>query len=103
MNTNQSTDSTSKKRDTPSDQNLGSTAKICSICTEEIKGKRAEIECGHTFCLECIQQWASIENTCPYCKREFTKIFVKEKVLKANKPIYKRKYKKKVNRSRTLD
>lgn len=46
----------------------------CIICVEELKETKATIDCGHAFCLECIQKWSTIENTCPYCKREFTKI-----------------------------
>jgi predicted amidophosphoribosyltransferase len=39
--------------------------------------KKAEIDCGHIFCVECIKKWAAIENTCPYCKQEFSKIIEK--------------------------
>lgn len=50
----------------------------CCICAEELKDRKAEIECGHFFCVACITKWAEIENTCPYCKQEFTKIAVKK-------------------------
>jgi len=46
----------------------------CNICTEELIERKAVIDCGHFFCLACIQKWSEIENTCPYCKQEFTKI-----------------------------
>jgi hypothetical protein len=46
----------------------------CIICVEDLKEKKAIIDCGHAFCLECIEKWSTIENTCPYCKKEFTKI-----------------------------
>ncbi len=79
----------SKKRDQPEEETKNP---ICSICTDELKPEtpKGEIECGHAFCIDCIQKWAAIETTCPYCKREFSKIIVKEKVKKA-KPIYKRR------------
>ena len=41
----------------------------CNICTDEIRERKAVIDsCKHYFCVECIQKWAAIENTCPYCK-----------------------------------
>ena len=49
----------------------------CNICCEEITEKKAELNCGHFFCMACITKWAEIENTCPYCKQEFTKIIEK--------------------------
>ena len=56
----------------------------CTICTEELIEKKAEIEpCRHVFCMECITKWAEIENTCPNCKREFNKIVEKLVLLKA--------------------
>lgn len=55
----------------------------CCICTEDLVARKAEIDCGHFFCMECIQKWAAIENTCPYCKQEFTKI-VEKALIKKN-------------------
>jgi hypothetical protein len=49
----------------------------CCICTEDLVEKKAEINCGHFFCVECITKWSAIENTCPYCKKEFTRIVEK--------------------------
>jgi Ring finger domain len=46
----------------------------CHICTEELKDRRAVIDCKHYFCMNCIRKWADIENTCPYCKQKFTAI-----------------------------
>jgi hypothetical protein len=39
--------------------------------------------------MECIQKWATIENTCPYCKQEFTKIT--EKRIGKSLGLYKRR------------
>jgi hypothetical protein len=67
----------------------------CSICTEELIDKKAEIEpCLHVFCMPCISKWAEIENTCPNCKREFNKIVEKVVMLKVNSK-QKAQYKKK--------
>ena len=40
----------------------------CIICIENLKHKKSVIDCGHSFCIECIQYWATIETTCPLCK-----------------------------------
>jgi hypothetical protein len=69
---------------------------ICTICTEELIEKKAEIEpCGHVFCIECITKWAKIENTCPNCKQEFHKILEKLVMLKPPNTTMSTSYKKK--------
>ena len=55
----------------------------CHICMEELIDKKAVIDCKHYFCLTCIQKWAEIENTCPYCKQRFT--LIKERKIKKGK------------------
>ena len=62
---------------------------LCIICVEDLKEKKAIIDCGHAFCRECIQKWATIENTCPFCKQEFTKIT--EKRIGKSLGLYKRR------------
>ena len=48
----------------------------CSICTELILGATS-IDCGHTYCEECIEQWrekrgeGEIQN-CPICRADIT-------------------------------
>lgn len=42
----------------------------CSICYEAFKNK-TNIGCGHSFCKECIDQWAQRNNTCPLCREVF--------------------------------
>lgn len=72
----------SKKRTSPDDEQEEEkkseppiiTYEQCNICCEDLKETKAVIDCGHFFCVSCIQKWAGIENTCPYCKAEFTKI-----------------------------
>ena len=42
----------------------------CGICHEEDipAASRAEIDCGHTFCFDCLKQWCETQNTCPTCR-----------------------------------
>ena len=46
----------------------------CSICSAAISVQGQLNSCKHLFCLACILQWGEIENTCPICKRRFTKV-----------------------------
>lgn len=62
--------------------------------------RKAEIDCGHFFCMECIQKWAAIENTCPYCKQEFTKI-VEKALIKKNGKTSLGKYKRRMKKAAT--
>lgn len=53
----------------------------CCICISDIK-KREEASldgCTHKYCKGCITEWAKTENSCPQCKRKFTKIIHKKK------------------------
>lgn len=50
----------------------------CMICLDEISEYDSEIqkfpvilECGHIFHRRCIQQWKSINHTCPLCRQNF--------------------------------
>ncbi|OMJ80336.1 hypothetical protein SteCoe_19434 [Stentor coeruleus] len=45
---------------------------FCSICAEVFKEPFC-INCGHTFCKECIIRWLKDKVTCPTCKKPFTK------------------------------
>lgn len=42
----------------------------CIICFNSYK-KPTKIFCGHTFCLECIQNWSSQSDKCPICRQNF--------------------------------
>lgn len=47
---------------------------VCTICWS-LPTTRAGISgCQHTFCLECIEQWSTRENSCPLCKLRFHRI-----------------------------
>ncbi|KAJ4462741.1 putative protein-lysine methyltransferase METTL21D [Paratrimastix pyriformis] len=52
----------------------GMTDVICSICQEQLKTVRGTLKCGHSFCAECIQEWATVKAECPQCKSAFTAI-----------------------------
>jgi hypothetical protein len=42
--------------------------KECSICYDELKNKLS-LQCGHSFCKECIYRWIVKSGTCPMCRR----------------------------------
>ncbi|XP_073021918.1 uncharacterized protein [Primulina eburnea] len=44
--------------------------KNCSICQEEYKkdDETGNLNCGHSFHIDCIKQWLMQKNTCPICK-----------------------------------
>ena len=45
----------------------------CVICYDKIKGKTS-LNCGHSFCLLCIEKWYNNnKNTCPVCRKKFKK------------------------------
>ena len=48
----------------------------CPICMGEHPGRPVArpINCDHLFHLECLLQWAMIENSCPVCRRSFNYI-----------------------------
>ena len=39
----------------------------CSICVSENNDEEI-LECGHTFCKECIGEWKKYKKTCPICR-----------------------------------
>lgn len=57
----------------------------CSICLDEIEdlSDHVKLSCSHCFHSECINQWLSRSNSCPYCR----------KIIKDTYQIYFSKYK----------
>ena len=52
-----------------------SIARQCSICMDNMAADAGTLDgCGHTFCFECIEQWANVTNKCPLCKVVFKEI-----------------------------
>lgn len=33
-----------------------------------------KLDCGHYFCKSCIKKWAKQQNTCPQCRKRFTRL-----------------------------
>ena len=44
----------------------------CSICDDIFRTPIRLKTCGHTFCLNCIIQWAKHNLNCPLCREKFT-------------------------------
>ncbi|KAM1129652.1 hypothetical protein ACFX13_040130 [Malus domestica] len=63
------------KLPTSSDATSHSSAKVeskCIICQEEYEAddEMGKLHCGHNFHLQCVKQWLTQKNTCPFCKVE---------------------------------
>ena len=47
----------------------------CSICLDDLKGKKVILNCGHSYHVECINTWIKsqfkngILSACPFCRR----------------------------------
>ncbi|GFQ95392.1 hypothetical protein TNCT_17501 [Trichonephila clavata] len=41
---------------------------ICSICLEDTTIV-LKLNCGHSFHVNCIKQWAALKGQCPYCRK----------------------------------
>lgn len=57
-------------------------AEKCSICLLTFKDQQVGTpeSCDHTFCLECIREWAKTVNTCPVDRKIFSKIHIRERL-----------------------
>lgn len=42
----------------------------CSICYNDEKENEVILQCGHSFCEECIKSWEKINKTCPLCRKD---------------------------------
>jgi hypothetical protein len=43
----------------------------CTICMEPMKGQ-VSLSCGHEMCPDCFAQHSRQNNTCPFCREEFS-------------------------------
>jgi len=46
----------------------------CCICLDQIKDRGKLNSCNHRYCFSCIKRWSEETNTCPQCKKRFTKL-----------------------------
>ncbi|KAK2183777.1 hypothetical protein NP493_289g01051 [Ridgeia piscesae] len=62
-----------------SDDSLGRDAERCPICLARLRDQNVGTpeSCDHSFCLECIQEWAKNVNTCPVDRQPFNLIFAR--------------------------
>ncbi|KAI8917870.1 hypothetical protein DFJ77DRAFT_413646, partial [Powellomyces hirtus] len=44
----------------------------CSICLDVFTDRTSVSPCFHSFCLDCISQWALCSRKCPQCRQVFT-------------------------------
>ena len=58
---------------------LADTHLQCPICME-VFIMATTINCGHTFCQECIQDWKKKHKVCPYCRTKI-KVMVTSNVI----------------------
>ena len=65
---------TTPKKQTPAKHLPSPNAPSCVICTDALDEVQGELNCGHKFCFDCIQQWARIATVCPLCKGAFSSI-----------------------------
>ena len=56
----------------------------CSICDDIFRNPIRLMTCGHTFCLNCIIQWANRNLNCPLCREKFTDTDIKRDLTAAN-------------------
>ena len=42
----------------------------CLICYDAIVGKKGRLNCNHTFCLGCAEQWSNLNKKCAVCRAE---------------------------------
>lgn len=54
----------------------------CSICMGKVETRAKLSGCSHTFCKECILEWAKRENSCPNCRAPFKHIKCGRKKIK---------------------
>jgi hypothetical protein len=47
---------------------------VCCICLDVPKVRGKINSCDHRYCYCCIKRWSEETNTCPQCKKRFTKL-----------------------------
>lgn len=55
----------------------------CSICNE-IFNNPMRLDCGHTYCYDCIKNWISKKNQCPNCRQKIVESLISRDLLAYN-------------------
>jgi hypothetical protein len=69
-----STTSPSNQSEDPMVTRFKKNAPTCGICYQAIETQGTLDICNHEFCFKCIETWSKTENSCPMCKKRFSKI-----------------------------
>ncbi|KAL4463087.1 hypothetical protein ABPG74_007088 [Tetrahymena malaccensis] len=52
----------------------------CSICLRSKRNKATILDCKHSFCFECIKEWAQKKLQCPLCKTHFINVIISKRI-----------------------
>lgn len=55
----------------------------CSICNE-VFNNPMRLDCGHTYCYECIKTWIKKKNQCPNCRQKIIESLISRDLLAYN-------------------
>lgn len=58
----------------PTFANVNNYPMYCSICQEE-QLNTVRVDCGHSFCKECIINYTKVGNECPNCRGDIRNIY----------------------------
>lgn len=56
---------------------------FCTIC-QEVFDDAKRINCGHTFCNNCIIEWIKKNSRCPICRQQCTNIDLSKDLIASN-------------------
>lgn len=54
--------------------NVNKYPKFCSICQENVLNS-VQVDCGHSYCKECIEQYTQKNVNCPLCRKGIKNIY----------------------------
>ena len=58
----------------PTFANVNKYSMYCSICQESVLNS-VKIDCGHSYCKECILEYTKLGRECPNCRKEIKGIY----------------------------
>ncbi|GJN25281.1 hypothetical protein PR202_gb13088 [Eleusine coracana subsp. coracana] len=47
---------------------LASSAVLCAVCLEDLRGKAAALPCSHAYYPGCVGPWLAVHRACPCCR-----------------------------------